>query len=128
MDLLTISVEAGLGFEQALERVIGSVPGGVRRVLPHDGRGSCGAAEADALRAMDERVGIEEIKTFAMAIIRPTPTASRSARCGGQADEMRIKRLRQRAQEQAMRAPVKMLLPITLFIFPVLLIVIWPRL
>lgn len=125
MDLLTISVEAGLGFEQALERVIDSVPGELSdeyaRMM---GEVRAGATRADALRAMDERVGIEEIKTFAMAIIQADAYGISIGKVlRGQADEMRIKR-RQRAQEQAMKTPVKMLLPITLFIFPVLLIVI----
>lgn len=125
MDLLTISVEAGLGFEQALERVIDSVPGELSdeyaRMM---GEVRAGASRADALRAMDERVGIEEIKTFAMAIIQADAYGISIGKVlRGQADEMRIKR-RQRAQEQAMKTPVKMLLPITLFIFPVLLIVI----
>lgn len=125
MDLLTISVEAGLGFEQALERVIDAVPGELTdeysRMM---GEVRAGASRADALRAMDERIGIEEIKTFTMAIIQADAYGISIGKVlRSQADEMRIKR-RQRAQEKAMKTPVKMLLPITLFIFPVLLVVI----
>ena len=76
------------------------------------------------MRAMDERCNMEEIKAFTMAIIQADAYGISIGRVlRGQAEEMRIKR-RQRAQELAQKTPVKMLLPITLCIFPPLLVVI----
>ena len=71
MDLLVISVEAGLGFEQALDRVIVNVPGELSnefsRVL---GESRAGSSRADALRAMDKRCDTAEVRSFVMAMIQ----------------------------------------------------------
>lgn len=125
MDLLTISVEAGLGFEQALDRVITAVPGPLSDEFARMmGEVRAGASRADALRAMDERCDVEELRTFTLAIVQADAYGISIGRVlRGQADEMRIRR-RQRAQEAAQKTPVKMLLPITLCIFPALLAVI----
>ena len=125
MDLLTISVEAGLGFEQALDRVIVAVHGPLSDEFARMmGEVRAGASRADAMRAMDERCNMEEIKAFTMAIIQADAYGISIGRVlRGQAEEMRIRR-RQRAQEMAQKTPVKMLLPITLCIFPPLLVVI----
>ncbi|MCP5065421.1 MAG: type II secretion system F family protein, partial [bacterium] len=70
-DLLTISVEAGLGFEQALERTVASVPGALSdefaRVL---GETRAGASRADAMRAMEQRTNVPEIRSFVLAILQ----------------------------------------------------------
>ncbi len=125
MDLLVISVEAGLGFEQALDKVINNVPGPLSeefaRVL---GEVRAGATRADAMRQLDERTDVPEIRSFVLAILQADTFGVSIGRVlRSQADEMRIKR-RQLAQERAQKAPVKMMVPMVFCVFPALFVVV----
>lgn len=125
LDLLSISVTAGLGFEAALDRVSremrGSLGVELYRVVQEM---RLGQGRGDALRALSDRTNVPELDSFITAMVQAeqfgVPIASV---LNTQAAEMRIKR-RQRAEEAAQKIPVKILFPLIVCIFPTLFIVI----
>jgi tight adherence protein C len=125
LDLLVISVEAGLGFDSALARVVQTVPGALSeeffRMLQET---RVGVSRRDAMRHLLDRTDLDELRSFLLAMMQAEAfgvTIARVLRV--QADEMRVKR-RQRAQEKACAAPVKLVFPLVFCIFPSLFIVL----
>ena len=125
LDLLTISVRAGLGFDGALAKVVEKLPGPLtdefRRALAEV---RVGKARRDALRDMVPRTNVQPLSNFIGAIIQAEQLGvSISKVLQVQSEQLRIER-RQRAEEMAAKAPIKMLFPLVGCIFPSLFIVI----
>jgi tight adherence protein C len=124
-DLITTCVEAGLGLEAALARVAEKVQGPFGEeltVMLQDV--ALGKLRRDALREVAERTGVPDLTSFINAVIQAeTMGTSIAAVLRVQADQMRIRR-RQRAEQEAQAAPIKMMFPLVLFIFPTMFIVI----
>ena len=125
LDLLTISVRAGLGFDAALAKVVEKIPGPLsdefRRALAEV---RVGKARRDALRDMVPRTNVQPLSNFIGAIIQAEQLGvSISKVLQVQSEQLRIER-RQRAEEMAAKAPIKMLFPLVGCIFPSLFVVI----
>jgi tight adherence protein C len=125
LDLLTICVEAGLGFDAAMAKVyekwdneLGKALGRVIREV------QLGKLRKDALRDMADRIGLPEMTSFVAAVVQSEQLGvSMSKVLRIQADQMRMKR-RQYAEEEAHKAPLKMLIPMAFLIFPSICIVL----
>ncbi len=125
IDLLTISVEAGLGFDAALSQVArntqGPLAGEFFRVLQEM---QIGKSRAEAFRALSERTTVTELRQFVSSLVQADQFGIPVARVlREQSQELRVRR-RQKAEEKAQKVPVKIMVPMVLFIFPVLFIVI----
>jgi tight adherence protein C len=125
LDLLTICVEAGLGFDSAMAKVSekweNELSLAFARIIQEV---QLGKVRKDAMRDMAERVGIPEMTSFVAAIIQSEQLGVSMAKVLRiQSEQMRVKR-RQYAEEEAHKAPVKMLIPMGLLIFPSLMIVL----
>ena len=124
-DLITTCVEAGLGLEAALARVAEKTAGAFGEELHLMLRDvALGKLRRDALKEMGERVGLPDLTSFINAVVQAESMGtSIAAVLRVQADQMRMKR-RQRAEQQAQAAPIKMMFPLVMFIFPTMFIVI----
>jgi tight adherence protein C len=125
LDLLTVCVEAGLGFDQAMAKVSekweNELSLAFERVLQEV---RLGKLRREALRDMAERMDISDMTSFVAAIIQADQLGvSMGKVLRIQSDQMRIKR-RQRAEKKAHEAPVKMLIPMVFLIFPSIYIVL----
>jgi tight adherence protein C len=125
LDLLTICVEAGLGFDASLAQVArftdGPLAAEFSRVLQEM---QIGKSRTDALRAMAERTTVPELRAFVSALIQSTEMGIPVAHVlREQAKEMRVRR-RQRAEAQAQKVPVKITFPLIGCLFPALLVIV----
>ncbi|MBL8097547.1 MAG: type II secretion system F family protein [Anaerolineales bacterium] len=125
LDLLTICVEAGLGFEAAMSKVAEKWENELSILF-----GRCirevqlGKTQREALRDMESRVGLPELTSFVAAVIQSQALGVSLAKVLRiQSDQMRMKR-RQRAEEEAHKAPVKMIIPMALLTFPSIMIIL----
>lgn len=125
LDMLTVCVEAGLGFDSALSRVAlqldGPIAAECARVLQEM---QFGKSRADALRALSDRSDVAELRTFVSALVQ---SAELGISVGDvlreQAKEMRLKR-RQWAEERAQKLPVKIIFPLIVCLLPAMFVVV----
>lgn len=125
LDLLTICVEAGLGFDAAMSKVAEKweteLSLAFARVIREI---QLGKLRREALKDMSDRLGIPELTSFVAAIIQSEQLGVSLAKVLRiQSDQMRLKR-RQRAEEEAHKAPIKMIIPLALLVFPSIMIII----
>jgi tight adherence protein C len=125
LDLLTISVEAGLSLNAALARVVQNVPGVLSqefaRMLQEV---QLGVSRSEAFRNLSARTDVEELNAFTLAMIQADVFGVSIANVlRTQAQQLRLKR-RQRAEKEAQQTPVKIVFPLILCILPALFIVI----
>lgn len=125
MDILCVTMEAGLGFDAALikigERLSGVLVNELNIVHTEI---NFGKPRKEALKSLSDRNSVEELKTFVGSIIQAEQLGIPINQVlKVQAEELRIKR-KQKAEEKAMKAPVKMLIPLVMFVLPVLFIVL----
>jgi tight adherence protein C len=125
LDLLTICVEAGLGFDAAMAKVSEKWDNQLSLAFARTIKEiQLGKTRRDALKAMSDRLGIAEMTSFVAAIIQSEQLGVSMAKILRiQSDQMRVKR-RQRAEEEAHKAPVKMILPMAFLMFPTIMIII----
>jgi tight adherence protein C len=125
IDLLTISVESGLGFDAALQQVARNTDGPLAEELSRVMREmQIGQGRGDALRAMGERSSVGDLRTFVGAMVQADSFGIPVAQVlRVQSAEMRVKR-RQRAEEKAQQVPVKITIPLIFCILPTLFIAV----
>jgi tight adherence protein C len=125
LDLLTISVEAGLGFDAAIVKVTEKMKGPLTEEFKRAaGEQRIGKSRQEALKGISERVEVKELQNFISAIVQADQLGvSMSKVLRIQSEQMRMER-RQRAEEKAARAPILIMLPTVGCIFPSLFIVI----
>jgi tight adherence protein C len=125
LDLLTICVEAGLGFDAAMNKVQEKWENELALAF---GRAlqemQLGKLRREALRDMSDRMGVAEMHSFVAALIQSEQLGVSMAKVLRiQSDDMRVKR-RQRAEAEAQKAPIKMLFPMALLIFPTIMLLL----
>lgn len=125
LDLLTISVEAGLGFDAALVKVTEKMKGSLSEEFKRAaGEQRVGKSRQEALRGINERVEVKELQAFISAIIQADQLGvSMSKVLRIQSEQLRQER-RQRAEEKAAKAPILIMLPTIGCIFPSLFVII----
>lgn len=125
LDLLYLSVEAGLGFDQAMrstsDRMKGILGEEIRKTMGEIVRGR---EREEAFRGLEKRTGVDEVKSFTVAVIQTESLGSNiSSMLRAQSTMMRMKR-RQRAEEMAAKMSIKMLFPLIICFLPAMFVVI----
>lgn len=125
LDLLTISVEAGLGFDAAMAKIAEKSDNELSRAFARvNAEVRLGKLRREALRDMANRAGVQDISNFIAAVIQADQLGvSLSKVLRVQSEQMRVRR-RQRAEELAAQAPIKMLFPLVFLVFPSIFIVL----
>jgi tight adherence protein C len=125
LDLLAVSVEAGLGFDGAVVKLTEHTEGALAEEFSHTlGEIRIGESRHDALKKLADRCATPEVASFCRAIIQADQLGISLGRLLRlQASESRLKR-QAAAEEKAMKSPIKMLFPTVIFIFPAMFIVI----
>lgn len=125
MDLLTVSVEAGLTFDSALSKVVEKMPGSLARefetVLQEI---KVGKTKKEALYQMADRIGVQDMRSFVSAVVQADQLGVSLGRVLRLQSEQIRQNRKQRISEKAMKAPIKMLIPMVVFIFPTIFIVL----
>jgi len=125
LDLMTVSVEAGLGFDAALIRVVEKSRGALAMEIGETMQEmKMGRQRRDALRDLGDRTDVDELQTFVSSVIQADQLGvSIGNVLRNQAAQVRISR-RQKVEQKAMKAQIIMLIPMLLFIFPTIFIVV----
>lgn len=125
LDLLCISVEAGLGFDGAVQKVAEKFRDPIATEFStYLAETRIGRPRVDALRNLARRASIADMQAFTAAVIQADQLGvSLTKVLRAQSESMRVKR-KQRVQERAMQIPVKMLIPMVIFIFPTIFVVL----
>lgn len=125
MDLLTISVEAGLGLDAAIAQVTANVPGPLAEEFARLSQEmQIGVSRSDAFRHLGQRTSVQELRGFVLSMIQADLFGvSIGNVLRAQSRELRQKR-RQRAEELAQKIPVKLLFPMIFLVLPVTFIII----
>ena len=125
LDLLAVSVEAGLAFDGAVAKLTEHMEGALAEEFSHTlGEMRIGESRHDALKKLSDRANTPEISSFTRAIIQADQLGISLGRLlRVQASESRLKR-QAAAEEKAAKSPIKMLFPTVIFIFPAMFIVI----
>jgi tight adherence protein C len=125
LDLLAVSVEAGLGFDAAVSKLTQHMQGPLPREFELAlGEMRIGEGRSEALKKLSDRIDTAEVTGFVRAIIQADQLGTSLGRIlRVQATDTRLKR-QAAAEEKAMKAPIKMLIPTVIFIFPVMFIVV----
>lgn len=125
LDILTVSVNAGLGFDAALVKVVEKTKGTLSEEfnkMLHEIK--MGKSRKDALKGLSERNEVDDLTQFTSSIIQAEQLGVRiSSVLKVQSEDMRTKR-KQKAEEKAMKAPLKMLFPLVIFIVPAIFIIV----
>ena len=125
LDMLSVSVEAGLGFDAALQKVVEKIRGPLSDEFQQAlNEIKLGKPRREALKDLAARVEVDDVSTFISSLIQADQLGVSIANVlRVQAEQVRGKR-RQRAEEKAQKAPIKILIPLVFFIFPAIFVIL----